>query len=164
MSKKFVREVDRGWNQIRAQLKALKQGDSYVKAGVLGDAGAHEGSNLTNVDLALIHEFGTRDGRIPERSFIRSSFEHNRAEYIENLRKLIKGVYENKMTIPRALGIMGLKMASDMKKGITTGEGIPPPNAPATIAAKGSSRPLVDRGRLVNSISHEVVVSGAKPK
>ncbi len=161
MAKNVVREKDLGWNELKKHLKALEQGDSYVKAGVLGDSGSHEGG-LTNVELALIHELGTRNGHIPERSFIRSSFDKNKAEYLETLKKLFKGVYENKMDVPRALGLMGVKMAADIKKGITKGAGIPPPNAPSTIAAKGSSRPLDDTGRLVNSISHAVVISGAK--
>jgi len=38
----------------------------------------------------------------------------------------------------------------------TIDRGVPPPNAPSTIAAKGSSQPLFDTGQLYGQISHEV--------
>lgn len=177
MKGKFViTEIDRGWKQIRASLKALKDGDSYVKVGVLGTGSGMKNRErtgpVTNVDLAVIHEFGAPSANIPERSFIRSSFDANRHQYIADLRKLMTSVYENKMTVARALGIMGLRMSTDMKKRITTGDGISPANTPEVFMRKllkntarfnktgAAPRPLVDTGRLVGSISHEVVLSG----
>lgn len=168
-----VNEVDRGWKKIRATLKALKDGDSYVKIGVLGSSKNMREGPVSNVDLAVIHEFGAPRANIPERSFLRSTFDANRQQYIAELRQLMTKVYENKMTIARALGVMGLRMSTDVKKRITTGDGIPPPNTPDVFMRKlmknstrfnktgAAPRPLVDTGRLVNSISHEVVLSGA---
>lgn len=132
----------------------------YVKVGVLGGAkDARQGGEIGNVELAMIHEFGSPKAGIPERSFIRSTFEMGKAGYVADFRRLLVAVVEGKMTVPRALGLMGLKISSDIKKRVTSGTGIPPPNAPSTIAAKGSSRPLIDTGRLVNSVSHEVVMT-----
>ena len=155
-----IREVDHGFKKLVASLKTLKQKDSYVKAGVLGSKATqpHPGQ-MDNVTLALIHEFGTRNGHIPARPFIRGTFEEFKPSYIETLTVLLGGVYKGKMTIPRALGLLGLKMAADMKKTVTQGD-ILAPNADSTIKAKGSSRPLVDTGQLVRSVSHEVVIKG----
>ena len=79
----------------------------------------------------------------------------------------------------RLLNLIGMKMAADMKGYITQGAGVPPPNAPATLARKlrkgswkrkpmpalddfgrlkdpgaaGTPRPLVDTGRMVGSLT-----------
>ncbi len=42
-----------------------------AKVGVLGGAPAREEGVLTNADLGAIHEYGTNDGRIPARSWLR---------------------------------------------------------------------------------------------
>lgn len=148
--------VDKGWNRLVAAQKLIAQRKAYVKAGLLGgDKDYRPGEAITNVQLGLVHEFGT--DHVPERSWIRSTFEEKRAEYVELLKKLLVPVYEGKWGITRALGIVGARMASDQKKAVKTGAGIPPPNAPSTIEAKGSSRPLVDTSAMINSVTWEVV-------
>ena len=121
---------------------------------------------------ALIHEFGAPAANIPERSFIRSTFDAHREEYMALLRTLLQAVYVNKLTVERALGLLGARISSDIKKRVTTGAGIPPPNAPSTLArklaltrrgSKGIPRTLIDTGRLIASVSWAVVVpQGAK--
>jgi hypothetical protein len=164
-----VEEVDHGWNRLAQVLEELRKRKSYVKAGVLGAGRDRDEGDVTNVELAIIHEFGAPSVGVPQRSFVRSSFDAKRGQYIEDLRKLLRGVYEGKVTIEQALNIVGLHMATDMKKGITEGPGIPPPNSESTLRRKlGKSRPgsrkdprpLVDTGRMVDSISHQVVMSG----
>lgn len=147
-------------------------GQSYVKVGVLddpaaqatpsGDKGTDKRGDMTNAELAATMEFGSRDGRIPERSFIRSTYDVKLASYKEDLKKLVKAIYEQKVTIERALGLMGAKMSGDMKRAVTTGVGIPPPNAPSTLRAKLSKskpgskkqpRPLIDTARMVGALT-----------
>jgi hypothetical protein len=60
--------------------------------------------------------------------------------------------------------VMGSTLANAMKRKIVDGAGVPPPNAPSTVAKKGSSRPLVDTGRLVNAITWASIVGGGKAK
>jgi hypothetical protein len=180
-AKVAVRAVDKGWDELRQTLKNIRERDSYVKAGVFGDSETNkrDDGELTNVDLAVIHEFGAPKASIPARSFIRATFDMNHASYKQMLRGLIPKIYELKMDVKRALGLLGAKMAADMKKRVVTGVGIPPPNAPSTVAkklAKGKNlgnnsasksktpRPLVDSGRLVDSITWEVVTKGGSDK
>lgn len=128
---------------------------------------AKRATAMSNVQLGLIHEFGT--DTIPARPFISASFKRNRAEYRALLTRLGAGVYAGKLEYTKVLGILGQKMAADMKNYVTQGAGVPPPNAPSTLArkqAKGNSsgaapRPLVDTGALVGSITYEVVVRGS---
>lgn len=178
-----VKRVDRGWSKLVKAAETLeRERGMHAKAGILGSPaleehpGSEKGKKPTNVQLAAIHEFGV-PGKIPARPFIQGTFVLHRQEYRAQLR-VLAGDWFTRATkggdqLRRALGIMGLKMASDMKTRVITGEGIPPPNAPSTIAkklAKGkwkkggsdaSPRPLVDTGRLVGSISHEVATGDA---
>jgi len=39
--------------------------------------------------------------------------------------------------------------------------GVPPPNAPSTIKAKGSSKTLVDSGEMRNHVDHKITGEGA---
>jgi hypothetical protein len=164
-----VRAVDKGWGELRKAAKAIKEGGSYVKVGVLGEGPKNErpGDTLDNVGLALIHEFGAPIAGIPERSFIRSSFEANRPAYVAALRKMVEQVYELKMAVPKGLGLIGAKMAADMKQRMVD-PGIPPPNAPSVYArklakgsGKGEPKALIDTGRLRGSITWQVVVQGS---
>ena len=148
---------DRGWKKINDLYNRLRNGKIYVKAGVLSGSDSRS-DTMDNVTLALIHEFGTGDGRIPARSFVRSTFADNRPNYEAQLKQVVvKAFGKDPDLLIKGLNLIGLAMASDMKKRITLGAGVPPPNAPSTIKAKGSSRPLVDTGQLVRSITHAVV-------
>lgn len=151
-----ITDRDVGWGALKREL-ASAAGGVYGKAGVIGEKAAaqHEGAEgLSNADLALIHEFGLG---VPERSFIRAAFDANREKYLGIMQRLVRGVYEGKMTIERALGLLAMQAASDIRKLIVEGEGVPPPNAPATIARKGSSRPLVDTAQMKNAITGAAV-------
>lgn len=150
------------WDQLR---KKLPEG-AHVQVGVIGAAGAAttEGG-ITMIELAAIHEFGSPKAGIPERSFIRSTFD--RPEVLEQLQVMAKGyaraVVADKMTWEVALGRLGAWAAAQIKgtikRKLTTGPN-PQENAPSTIARKGSSTPLIDTGRLINAITW--LVKGSK--
>lgn len=55
--------------------------------------------------------------------------------------------------IETKLDFVGEFLAGKMKEKIMSR--IPPPNAPSTIAAKGSSLPLVDTGEMMGAIDHK---------
>lgn len=161
---------DTGLAKLMQIVAAMKAG-AGVKVGVLEESKAgsevREGG-LSNAQIAAIHEFG--NNHVPERSFMRSTFNENRFKYVENLKTLIIRVLSGRLTIDQAFGIVGSKFAADVKKKITTGAGVPPPNAPSTIARKrakggwngkqgrkGAIRTLIDTGRMVGSITWIVV-------
>lgn len=175
-----VEENSAGWQAIQRALASLRQGDSYVKAGITG-AGAttpredgDEGAPLTNAELATVQEFGTKD--IPPRPFVNGTFLLHREQYIGSLKTLLPAVYAGRVTIPFMLNVVGLQMASDMKERIAAGEPPFTPNAPSTIAAKlrkgkwnkgglaadASPKPLINTGRMRNAITHEVVLQETK--
>ena len=91
---------------------------------------------------------------IPARSFMRSTMDANHM-YAADIDKAVGAVLDGKLHEDRALGLIGMKAASDMQR--TIEKGIPVPLAASTIKRKGSSKPLVDHGDLKNSITHAVV-------
>lgn len=146
------------WKRILKDVRKLT--GMRVHVGVMaskgGDAPHDEEGGLSLIELAAIHEFGSPAAKIPERSFIRRTFDQKRelaaATCEKAARALIGGIDP-----VRCLNIIGLWGATEVKKTVTEGEHIPPPLKPATIAKKGSDRPLVDTGRLIASVSWEVV-------
>jgi phage gpG-like protein len=118
------------------------------------------GEGLDNVALAVIHEFGVPQKRIPSRPFLRSTFDAKRDDWRRLLERMAPQVLRGKLSVEQALGLLGQRASADVKRRITTGSNFVP-NAPITIARKGSSRPLIDTGRLMNSISYVVHTGGA---
>lgn len=158
---------DNGYKKFREQLEKLKaQGGAKganVKVGILAEAGIHEsdeGPQITVAQVAAYHEFGSPGANIPERSFMRSTLEEKKSEFTNLIGKLLTDVVAGKRTAKDALGILGLTVSTAIKKKIASGEFVP--NSPATIAKKGSSKPLIDTGQLLNSISYEVNTGGEK--
>lgn len=136
--------------------KAIKEAQSkdVVKAGVLESAGSYP-DGLHAAEVATFHEFGTRD--IPQRSFLRSTERENREALFVLFQQLTMHVLLRKMTANKALGLVGEKMKGLIQKKIANGD----PNwkklEDSTIAAKGSSKALIDTGQLRQSINYEVV-------
>jgi hypothetical protein len=165
MATRGVRDRDLGWEALKRELRKAKELSG--KAGIIGPRAAQErddgkGGKITNAELGVIHEFGSADGHVPERSFIRASFDKNRTQREDDLEKGVGLVYDRKLKLERAIGLVSAAIAADAVALILEGAGIPPPNAPSTIARKGSSRPLVDHAQMKNAIT-SAVVRGEKP-
>ncbi len=124
----------------------------HVAVGLLQDEKVSPGFNM--VDLALVHEYGSKDGRIPRRSFIRSTCDAQQTEHLKLITRLQSKIIEGKKSLRQALGLLGEVVSKDMVQ--TINNGIAPALALATIARKGSSKALIDTGRLKGSITHEV--------
>ena len=114
------------------------------------------GRGTENITIAIIHEFGAPRAGIPSRSFLRSTAREKREEWLKLLERVLVLVLKEKLELEEALKLVGERAAADVRRKITSGPGIPPPLKEATIRAKGSSRPLVDTGQLVRSISYEI--------
>lgn len=156
-------ERDLGLGRILAEAAKLKK-KPYVKVGITQDKGSkvRKDGKLTVAEIAQIHEFGAPSRNIPERSFIRSTVRAKQEKYDNQLESLSNQVFDanGKMTIDRALGIIGQSVSSDMKATIRAG--ISPALSASTIAAKGSDVPLIDTGQMINAISYEVEMDGSK--
>jgi hypothetical protein len=153
-----VIDKDMGWNDLAAKLKDMI-GDPHVLVGVQGgEADAtHEGGDdkepVTNADVASWNEFGTPT--IPARSFIRATVDIYEQKLQQRAVLLGRGVLFEAFTPNQALGLLGEEARGLMIERINAH--IDPPNAPSTIARKGSSTPLIAHtGALKNSITLKV--------
>jgi len=130
-----------------------------VKVGLLQNAGTTpDGTPLT--EIGAVHEFGTLDGHIPQRSWLRSTFRRTDAARKQFTAELVKKVLKGSVSVERALGLLGAWAVARVQETIVQRLTEGPENqanAPSTIAAKGSSTPLVDTGQLKNAISFQVV-------
>ena len=164
---------DRGYIRILQELRKLEK-RPFVKAGFpaefksinakkkstefnpFGDDAVTVDDNVTVLDAAIWNEFGTSD--IPERSFVRTAFDKNRKKYEKKTEKLLVAIYSSKMTVERALDILGLMLENDIKDMIRNGsfEEL----SARTIAKKGSSKPLIDTGQMINSVRFKRIMKG----
>jgi hypothetical protein len=135
----------------------LPRGSIEVTVGIHSDDAQHThgtGEGLTIGDIGAFHEFGTQT--VPQRSFIRGWFDERQDFIAETLRKQLAQVAAGKRPIEQAAERIALAFEGDVKARIA--RNIPPPLAPATIKAKGSSVTLIDTGQVRASIRGRVSV------
>lgn len=92
--------------------------------------------------------------KIPERSFLRSAVAENRQKITKAVGDQYIRFIEANVSLNKALNIIGLLVTNMVKAKIRKGPFAP--NAPSTIKRKRSSKPLIDKGRMRNSIIHEL--------
>lgn len=136
--------------EMKRRLRDLN--GTRIKVGILEGEG----------DLAVIYaanEMGTKNagrGRnvtIPERSTLRAT-----ADSRKDIRKAFEGASQViNLNTPalKPLNVIGLNFAEAVREKIRSN--VPPENAPSTRERKGSARTLIDKGKLVGAIEHEVV-------
>lgn len=137
-------------------------GDVHITVGVHGDASQRTDGGPSQQLIAAANEFGTSDGRVPERSFIRSTIDSRRNDIANLTTKVLGQIADGKRTAEDAAEIVGQFTTAAIKKTMTDLDS--PPNAPSTIAKKGSSNPLLDTLQLRNAVTHKVVKGKLPPK
>lgn len=149
-----VEDIDRGWNRIMREAKALDRNQVAVDVGIIGSEAReiHADSEFTNADIGAVHEFGTPTN--PERSFIRALIDEKRRSIGRLFDRVAKGVIDGKVDQKRGLNLVGIQVVSWIKARIRAH--IPPPLADVTVDRKGSSTPLIDTSQLIGSLTHAV--------
>lgn len=141
-------------NQIleteRKQILIGVQEGSITK--VQSKNGNTQKAGLNIAQYAAENEFGT--DRIPERSFMRTAFDSNINNIEEVASKEIGLVIDTAQTLDRAYQRIGLYVQSLVQ--IKIRDIRSPPNSPATIAKKKSSKPLIDFGQMIASIRYAI--------
>ncbi len=107
--------------------------------------------------IAGANECGTRDGHIPERSFIRAGVDLNAGAINRRADEVWGQILDGAVTMNQGLGLMGEFIQRLITQRITNLK--TPPNAASTIARKGSDNPLIDTGRMRQSIRWELANS-----
>lgn len=105
-------------------------------------------------EYAVFNEYGT--SKIPARPFFRTSTKDNDSRSIiqsrvnDEVSKVLHGDIQPSTAFER----IGLFVKGRIQRSTTSGNWVS--NSEATIRKKGSNKPLVDTGTLVNSIDYEV--------
>ena len=144
-----VIDKDLGWKNIRANFN--KMNGRTIKAGVLEGAGSYA-KGQTIAEVATYNEYGTR--RIPSRPFLAIATDEHKGWNAE-VKVSISNALTPKGSVSDSLNKIGKQMKTDIKN-VIGDKGKLARNAPATIARKGHDLPLIDTGKLKDTIDYEV--------
>lgn len=142
-----IKDLDLGYRQLIKDLANLET-----------EIAVYVGYPANEVDADIIvrasaNEFGTEDGRIPERSFLRSEVDENRKEYADLMTSAAASAARGG-NIRRELSIVGEIAVGNIQTRMTNLSD--PPNKPSTVAEKGTDNPLIDSSIMRNSLTYEV--------
>lgn len=128
-------------------VKAMTElGTSVVQVGIF------EGAGDDVVKRAIYNEFGTK--HIPERSFIRSTFNEQHGKVAKRFEQILRAVHNQDYNVSRKLKLIGQEQQARIRQKITDIR--TPPNSKATIAIKGFDNPLVHSGEMRLKVDYEV--------
>lgn len=165
--------VTRDINNVDKVLQVLEQLQSKkIQVGILSEedgeilmiANVHEfgiSINVTDKMRAYLHRIGihlkkdTTVINIPERSFVRAGFDENKEEIENNVSVLIQSLIDNDIDIDTFYNAIGEYCVGEVQEYLTDLSS--PALNPITIQNKGSSNPLIDTGRLRDSITFKIV-------
>lgn len=155
-----VTPMDRGLIPLEEELAKLNgsyvligfQEGEVTKAQVKGDRSKKAGQSMAQI--AAENEFGTKN--IPQRSFMRTSFDENQKLLDKAIGEEYDKIIERKSTVRKSLVRLGVLMEGLIRRKIESIR--TPQNSPRTIAAKKSDKPLIDFGQMVSAIHSKVVI------
>lgn len=134
--------------------KLLKElGQLEVRIGIQQGEASEEGVDL--VDIAMFNELGTV--HIPSRPFLRDSVDAN-ADQINSFLQSMKKELLRGGSAEDVLKKIGVFQKGLIQEQIVKGDFAP--NSEATIRRKGSDTPLVDTGRMRQSINYVIQQKG----
>jgi len=136
--------------------------DYVTRVGVLGGHEARGDGDLGNAEIGVVHEYGSKSGKIPQRSFLRMPLEVKSKEFIKGVggANVVKEAIANG-DYKRVFELMGAKAEQIVDDAFATGGfGQWPSLSAGTVAAKGSAGILKDTQQLRRSISSDVKNKG----
>lgn len=155
-------DIDKGFKRIMRELNRIEK-KPHVKVGLQASTAtktkktSQKTPSQTDVlTVGLAHEFGTH--RVPERSFIRLTYDTT----VKDMRSFISGlqsaVFFGKINVKTALEQIGIKGVDNIKNTFKRQPSEWQKLAEVTIKRKKSTKMLLDTNQLVNSNTHKVVM------
>lgn len=126
-----------------------KMTDMEIQVGFQGDQKYEDGTSIAQV--AAVNEFGASD--IPERPFMRQSFENHEGE-LQAACDAAQRLVSSGGSAEQALQQIGVAAKGLVQDEIVNGGFAP--NAESTIKKKGSEQPLIDTGTMRQSVNFVV--------
>lgn len=153
-SAEIIKNLIQGWNYFL---------NNEVVVGITMESNSARGDAPSNAELLYIHDQGSPDRHIPPRPVLKPAIAQPEVkEKIQTMMReaavaaLVNGNMEKCEQNFHKAGMIGRDAC---KKYIQDG-GKLAPNAPMTVAMKGSSKPLIDTGSMLNSITYAVRKKG----
>ncbi len=147
---------------IQSNFKKLEQLNKnakvkmFAKVGILGSK-TNRDDPLTNADIGLKHEFGSKSENIPRRSFLNDPLTIKRDEINKTAGKLIAENLTQPNGMVKIFKQIGIKAEAIIQEAFASGGfGTWQPLSKKTVAKKGSSSILIDTAQLRKSISSGV--------
>lgn len=132
-----------------AELAANLAKPGTLQVGFLSGATYPDGKPVAMI--AAIHNYGAPRANIPARPFFSDMVRDKGPKWGDALAINLK---RNDYDAEKALLLMGDGISGQLRQSIK--DTMTPALAPSTIARKGSSKPLVDTGHMLNSVDYQV--------
>jgi hypothetical protein len=101
------------------------------------------------------NEFGTQDGVVPSRPWLRTGANDNRDKWIAMARRIVKKCLQTGQNPLNHFALLGLQMEADIKNSIAAGEWEPNQGAYAAWKlSKGYTKPLMVTGHMRASVRY----------
>lgn len=138
------------------QLNKNAKEKMFAKVGILGNK-TNRDDPLTNAEIGLKHEFGSRSENIPRRSFLNDPLTIKKDELNKAIGKLIIEHLTEKNGMTKIFKKVGIKAEAIIQEAFSSGGfGTWEPLSKETVAKKGSGSILIDTAQLRKSISSGV--------
>lgn len=138
---RFFKEIEK--------LKKMKVRVGYQQGKDFYD---EDGKKVDVLDVAMFNELGT--ARTPSRPFMRKSVDDNADKITSFCKSRLKGIADGSKNAETVLKEIGAMQVGLIQKTIKDGDFVP--NAPSTIAKKGSDKPLIDTGQMRQSVHYVI--------
>ena len=146
-------------DKIKATFERVPEEFDGMVAQIGFPSGANYEDGTSVAYVATIQEFGAPAVNIPARPFMRPTVARQKDQWVKILSNDVPKVAMGKMSAFDALDKVGIVAAADIQTTISSIYS--PPNSPATIRQKGSSKPLIDTGLMLASVSNAVNRAGS---
>lgn len=144
---------DTGFKVLNHFVGDLAKQAPELRVGIFDDMPAANG-RLSLASLLAINEFGTRDGHVPERPAVQTTFYREEDKYAGLMGQAITDALAGTRSLDTSMRRIGEVVAADIKK--TIAWMVPPDNAPNTIRKKGFNHPLVETATMSRAITYQV--------
>jgi hypothetical protein len=143
--------------------KTQELASTQVLVGIPAAKSPRQGDAPSNAALGYLHEMGSPARNIPARPWLGPPVNRMRDEAAAMLKKAAELRFDGKSAeADQVLHALGLTAQNKVKQNITSGgDPVFAPNAPSTVARKGSDRPLIDKAQVLNSVSYVLRKKGS---
>ena len=129
-----------------------------VRVGFQHGEATDEKSGADLADVAMWNELGTANS--PPRPFLRQSVDNNESRIRAACQAGLSAIASGEKTAKDVLQMLGTLQKGLIQETIRNGSF--EPNAPPTIKKKGSARPLIDTGRMRQSVNFVIKEKGGE--